>query len=50
VGAGAFARSVLLPALTRAGATLASVVAATGVSARSAADRFGFETCSTAMD
>jgi predicted dehydrogenase len=36
--------------LARAGATFDSVVAATGVSARSAADRFGFETCGTAMD
>ena len=50
VGAGTFARGVLLPALTRAGATLGAVVAATGVSARSAADTFGFETCATAVD
>jgi predicted dehydrogenase len=49
-GAGAFARSVLLPALTSAGATLGAVVTATGVSARSAADRFGFETCATSVD
>jgi len=49
IGAGAFAQSVLLPSL-RANATLGAVVAATGLSARSAADRFGFETCATAPD
>jgi len=50
IGAGAFAHSVLLPSLRRAGASLGAVVAATGLSARSAADRFGFEACSTAVD
>jgi predicted dehydrogenase len=50
VGAGAFAQSVLLPSLTRARATLGTVVTATGLSARSAADRFGFESCSTSVD
>jgi predicted dehydrogenase/threonine dehydrogenase-like Zn-dependent dehydrogenase len=50
IGAGAFARSVLLPSLTRAGASLGSVVAATGLSARLAADKFGFETCSTTVE
>jgi predicted dehydrogenase len=50
IGAGAFARSVLLPSLSRAGVDLREVVAATGLSARSAADRFGFATCSTSAD
>jgi predicted dehydrogenase/threonine dehydrogenase-like Zn-dependent dehydrogenase len=50
VGAGTFARGVLLPSLTRAGAGLGSVVAATGLSARLAADTFGFATCSTSVD
>ena len=50
VGAGAFARSVLLPSLTRAGASLRAVVTATGLSARSAAERFGFATYSTSVD
>jgi predicted dehydrogenase/threonine dehydrogenase-like Zn-dependent dehydrogenase len=50
VGAGAFARSVLLPWLTHAGVDLREVVAATGLSARSAADRFGFATCSTSPE
>jgi predicted dehydrogenase len=50
IGAGAFAHSVLLPALTRANASLGEVVAATGLSARSAADRFGFDSCSTSAD
>jgi len=50
VGAGAFAQSVLLPALKRAGVTLGTVVTATGVSARAAADKFGFEACATSAD
>jgi polar amino acid transport system substrate-binding protein len=50
IGAGAFARSVLLPALKQTHALFGTVVAATGLSARSAADRFGFESCSTAVD
>ncbi len=40
VGAGAFARSVLMPPLSR-GADIVAVAAATGVSARSSATRFG---------
>src|SRR4029453_19591166 len=43
-------RSVLLPSLTRAGASLRAVVTATGLSARSAAERFGFATYSTSVD
>ena len=50
VGAGAFARGVLLPSLTRSGAALRTVVTATGLSARSAATTFGFETGSTAVE
>ena len=44
VGAGAFARSVLLPALRRtAGLRLRTIVAASGLSAARSARRFGFE-------
>jgi predicted dehydrogenase/threonine dehydrogenase-like Zn-dependent dehydrogenase len=50
IGAGNFARGVLLPSLTRTGAALRSVVAATGLSARSAAETFGFATCSSSVD
>jgi predicted dehydrogenase/NADPH:quinone reductase-like Zn-dependent oxidoreductase len=50
VGAGAFATGVLLPALRRAGAGLAGVCARSGVSARHAASRFGFEYCTTEID
>jgi polar amino acid transport system substrate-binding protein len=48
IGAGAFARGVLLPVLARADVDRCQVVASTGLSARSAADRFGFAGCSTA--
>jgi predicted dehydrogenase/threonine dehydrogenase-like Zn-dependent dehydrogenase len=48
IGTGNFARSVLLPAFARhPQVRLCGAVAATGVSARSAADRFGFAYCST---
>jgi polar amino acid transport system substrate-binding protein len=50
IGAGSFARSILLPCLKRTGADLRCVVAATGLSARSAADSFGFDACSTSPD
>jgi polar amino acid transport system substrate-binding protein len=50
IGAGAFAHSVLLPSLKRAGASLGAVVASTGLSARSTADKFGFASCATAAD
>jgi polar amino acid transport system substrate-binding protein len=50
VGAGTFARSVLLPSLTSADVDLRAVIAATGTSARSAAERFGFASFSTAPD
>lgn len=48
VGAGAYARSVLLPAIAAAGGCrLRTVVTATGASARRAAERFGFEGCAS---
>jgi polar amino acid transport system substrate-binding protein len=50
IGAGAFARRVLLPAFVRAGTNRRVVVAATGVSSRSAAERFGFASFSTSPD
>jgi predicted dehydrogenase/threonine dehydrogenase-like Zn-dependent dehydrogenase len=49
LGAGSFATSVLLPALKRvAGVELRGVASARGVTARRAADRFGFRYCSSA--
>jgi predicted dehydrogenase/threonine dehydrogenase-like Zn-dependent dehydrogenase len=49
IGTGNFARTVLLPALVRLdGARLRGAVASTGLSARSAADKFRFAYCSTA--
>ena len=48
LGAGTFARSVLLPGLKRAGATLAAVASEGGLSAADAAARFGFERAATA--
>lgn len=42
VGAGSFAQRVLIPAFRQAGFTLNRVASATGLSARAAADRFGF--------
>jgi polar amino acid transport system substrate-binding protein len=50
VGAGVFARRELLPALVRTGVRLRAVVTATGPSARSAGERFGFSTFSTAPE
>lgn len=50
LGAGNFARSVLLPAFREAGAEMAGIAAATGVSARHAADRFQFRYCTTSSD
>lgn len=50
IGAGSFARGILLPALTQHGVSFGTVAAATGLSARSAADKFGFEACTTAVD
>ena len=42
VGAGSYAQRILIPGLARAGFTLSSVASASGLSARAAADRFGF--------
>jgi len=51
VGAGSFARGVLLPALKKvAGVRCRGIVSASGVSAKSAAKKFGFEYCSSAAD
>ena len=42
VGAGSFASRILIPGLQSAGFSLVSVASANGLSARAAADRFGF--------
>jgi predicted dehydrogenase/threonine dehydrogenase-like Zn-dependent dehydrogenase len=48
IGAGNYARAVLLPALQRVGGVRAAcLVTATGASARRTAERFGFERCGT---
>ncbi len=48
VGAGTFARDVLLPAVKKCpDVHLRTVITASGLSARSAGDKFGFELCST---
>jgi predicted dehydrogenase/threonine dehydrogenase-like Zn-dependent dehydrogenase len=47
VGAGNFARTMLLPHLTSAGINLAGVATATGISAKDTAKKFGFDTCTT---
>ncbi len=43
IGAGAFARSTILPALRSAGAPLVAVASETGLTAADVASRFGFE-------
>jgi predicted dehydrogenase len=43
IGAGAFARATLIPALSDAGATLAAVASGRGLTAADVASRFGFE-------
>jgi predicted dehydrogenase/threonine dehydrogenase-like Zn-dependent dehydrogenase len=43
IGAGSFAQGTLVPALTAAGMKLGLVASGTGVSAKAAADRWGFE-------
>ena len=48
IGAGSFARSVLLPALAEMGVTLESVASDTGLSATDVAHRFGFARSATA--
>ena len=47
IGAGSFAQRVLIPALAEAGFELARVASAAGLSARTAAERFGFGSAST---
>ncbi|MGN6869080.1 MAG: Gfo/Idh/MocA family oxidoreductase [Solirubrobacteraceae bacterium] len=42
IGAGSFARRVLIPGLAKAGFTLGAVASAKGLSAKAAADEFGF--------
>jgi predicted dehydrogenase len=42
IGAGSYAQRILAPGLKDAGFTLSSVASASGLSARAAADRFGF--------
>ncbi len=49
IGAGNFARAVLLPAFQRAGAELVGIATATGMNARTAGDKFGFRYCTTEM-
>jgi len=43
IGAGSFARRILIPGLVKAGFSLSSVASASGLSAQAAAERFGFE-------
>ncbi len=51
IGAGQFARSVLLPRLSSGGeAEMVGVATATGVSGRATADKFGFQYCTTDME
>jgi polar amino acid transport system substrate-binding protein len=48
IGAGSFARSVLLPRFARnAGAELVGIATATGLSAKAAGEKFGFGYCTT---
>jgi predicted dehydrogenase/threonine dehydrogenase-like Zn-dependent dehydrogenase len=50
LGAGNFARGVLIPAMRQAGTQLIGVCSANGVSAQSAAKKFGFVFCTTDED
>lgn len=47
LGAGNFAKAVLLPAVKATGAELVGIATAGGLSSRHAADRFGFQYCAT---
>lgn len=47
IGAGSYAQSFLLPNIPKSGATLRGVMTSSSASARTVADRFGFEFCST---
>lgn len=50
IGVGGFARSILVPGLARAGATLTAVASERGLSAADAAARFGFQRAMTAAE
>jgi predicted dehydrogenase/NADPH:quinone reductase-like Zn-dependent oxidoreductase len=50
IGAGAFARATLIPALKAAGADLVSVVTAGGLTAADVARRFGFERVASGVE
>lgn len=47
IGAGSFAQSYLIPNLKNTGATLDGVVTSRGITAKNAADKFGFNFCSS---
>jgi predicted dehydrogenase/threonine dehydrogenase-like Zn-dependent dehydrogenase len=47
LGAGNFANDVLIPAIKNSGAQLAGLCTATGIRGKSAAQKFGFEFCTT---
>lgn len=47
IGAGNFAKAVLLPRIAKAGVDLVGVSTATGASARTTGDKFGFAYCTT---
>ncbi len=50
IGAGAFARATLIPALEEAGAHLVAVTSESGLTASDVATRFGFERAATSVD
>jgi predicted dehydrogenase len=50
IGAGSFAQRILIPGLRRAGFTLTALGSASGLSARAAADRFGFDRAASVED
>ena len=50
IGAGAFARATLIPALKSAGATLVAVASESGLTAADVAARFGFERAAVSLD
>jgi predicted dehydrogenase/threonine dehydrogenase-like Zn-dependent dehydrogenase len=50
VGAGAFARATLIPALKQAGASLVAVTSEGGLTAADVASRFGFERAASSVD
>jgi predicted dehydrogenase len=50
IGAGAFARATLIPALREAGASLVAVTSASGLTAQDVATRFGFDRAARSVD